>query len=276
MAITSPGSTPSSRRSDGATVSAPTRCQPRDIFLSSRARAGHSPPKSEIRKIRGAAWRKQRADGQGDEPSDNRKFSGKPHGFPEVRAIRGGFSSVMFDGSSLSLEENVAQTAQVVEIAHKVGVTVEGEVGTIGMTDEFGAKLKNAHLSDPDSAGAAGQYRYRLASRSRSVTRTASTRHRAALRSGRGNSQADLDPDGAARRHRYPEGPGAAGGLARRREDERWHRAPLRLRLGGGGAFCDSEPVKDLPLMKLGSAASPAAPRSREYMGITMSEGRLN
>ncbi|MFV0334156.1 MAG: ketose-bisphosphate aldolase [Tropicimonas sp.] len=69
-----------------------------------------------------------------------------------VRSIRGGFSSVMYDGSHLPIDENAVNCRKVVEIAHAVGVTVEGEVGTIGMTDEFGAKLENAHLCDPDMA----------------------------------------------------------------------------------------------------------------------------
>jgi fructose-bisphosphate aldolase class II len=47
-------------------------------------------------------------------------------------ALRAGFSSVMFDGSLLSYEENVAQTAEVVKIAHAFGVTVEGELGYVG------------------------------------------------------------------------------------------------------------------------------------------------
>lgn len=49
-----------------------------------------------------------------------------------VRAIQAGFTSVMIDGSTLSYEENVALTKKVVEIAHAAGVTVEGEIGTIG------------------------------------------------------------------------------------------------------------------------------------------------
>ena len=49
-----------------------------------------------------------------------------------LKAIQAGFTSVMIDGSMLSYEENVALTKKVVEIAHAVGVTVEGEIGTIG------------------------------------------------------------------------------------------------------------------------------------------------
>lgn len=54
---------------------------------------------------------------------------------PIVRAIRAGFTSVMIDASSLPFEENVAITKQVCELAHPLGVSVEGELGTIGTTD---------------------------------------------------------------------------------------------------------------------------------------------
>jgi fructose-bisphosphate aldolase class II len=67
-------------------------------------------------------------------------------------AIRGGFTSVMYDGSEHPLDENIAESKWVVDVAHRIGVTVEAEIGTIGNTDEFGAKLENAHLSDPVSA----------------------------------------------------------------------------------------------------------------------------
>ncbi len=42
-----------------------------------------------------------------------------------MRAIRCGFTSVMIDGSLLPYEENVALTAEVVRLAHAVGVSVE-------------------------------------------------------------------------------------------------------------------------------------------------------
>ncbi|GAA2003235.1 ketose-bisphosphate aldolase [Nakamurella flavida] len=53
-----------------------------------------------------------------------------------LTAIQAGFTSVMIDGSLLPFEENVALTRRVVEIAHAVGVSVEGELGTIGKTDD--------------------------------------------------------------------------------------------------------------------------------------------
>lgn len=51
-----------------------------------------------------------------------------------VGAIRSGFTSVMIDASTHPLEENIAITKRAVEIAHAVGVSVEGELGTIGTT----------------------------------------------------------------------------------------------------------------------------------------------
>lgn len=49
-----------------------------------------------------------------------------------VRALRCGFTSVMFDGSLLPFEENIKQTQEIVKIAHTVGVTVEAELGHVG------------------------------------------------------------------------------------------------------------------------------------------------
>src|SRR5699024_2913706 len=49
-----------------------------------------------------------------------------------AQAIHAGFSSVMIDGSALPLEENIALTKKVVELAHLHGVSVEAELGRIG------------------------------------------------------------------------------------------------------------------------------------------------
>lgn len=51
-----------------------------------------------------------------------------------IHAIQLGFTSVMIDGSQLSFEENIALTKKVAAAAHSVGVSVEGELGTIGQT----------------------------------------------------------------------------------------------------------------------------------------------
>lgn len=48
------------------------------------------------------------------------------------RAIDFGFTSVMYDGSVLPLDENIENTRKVCELAHKKGVTVEAELGHVG------------------------------------------------------------------------------------------------------------------------------------------------
>ena len=82
-----------------------------------------------------------------------------------MSAIAQGFTSVMMDGSldedgktPNSYEANVAVTRKVVEAAHAIGVTVEGELGCLGgIEDGHGAGLSSEealeHLTDPDQAG---------------------------------------------------------------------------------------------------------------------------
>lgn len=48
------------------------------------------------------------------------------------KCMDAGFSSVMFDGSHYPIEENVAKTKELVGEAHKRGVSIEAEVGSIG------------------------------------------------------------------------------------------------------------------------------------------------
>ncbi|PIN76622.1 fructose-1,6-bisphosphate aldolase, class II [Candidatus Woesearchaeota archaeon CG10_big_fil_rev_8_21_14_0_10_36_11] len=52
------------------------------------------------------------------------------------QAIQIGYSSVMFDGSHLPFEKNVTMTRKVVKMAHKQGVSVEAELGTIGGAED--------------------------------------------------------------------------------------------------------------------------------------------
>lgn len=49
-----------------------------------------------------------------------------------MEAIKAGFSSVMYDGSSLPYEVNIANTKEVSKVAHSLGVTVEAELGHVG------------------------------------------------------------------------------------------------------------------------------------------------
>lgn len=66
-------------------------------------------------------------------------------------AIAAGYSSVMFDGSLLPFKENIEKTKRVVDFAHKRGVSVEGEIGTIGVT-EHGMEKKNGNYTRPEDA----------------------------------------------------------------------------------------------------------------------------
>lgn len=48
------------------------------------------------------------------------------------KCIKAGFTSIMFDGSHFPIEENVAKTTELVNVAHNLGLSIEAEVGSIG------------------------------------------------------------------------------------------------------------------------------------------------
>jgi fructose-bisphosphate aldolase class II len=65
--------------------------------------------------------------------------------------VDGGFTSVMFDGSSKPYEENIAETKKVVEYAHARNVTVEAELGRLaGIEDAVNVDNDKAQFTDPD------------------------------------------------------------------------------------------------------------------------------
>lgn len=75
------------------------------------------------------------------------------------RAIKAGFSSVMIDGSidhhtktPRSFEDNVKITSEVVAYSHSRGVSVEGELGTIGGAESDGTPTNEIILADPEQA----------------------------------------------------------------------------------------------------------------------------
>lgn len=74
--------------------------------------------------------------------------------FDDIKeAIDKGYTSVMFDGSHLPFKENILKTRAVVEYAHKHGVSVEGELGTIGGTEEGIHVAENDKIyTDPQDA----------------------------------------------------------------------------------------------------------------------------
>ncbi len=78
-----------------------------------------------------------------------------------MKAIRYGFTSIMFDGSALPHEENLQKTAEIVKVVHAFGVSVEGEIGYLGFEEgadeDPGAKTSlervNAlNLTSPEEA----------------------------------------------------------------------------------------------------------------------------
>lgn len=69
--------------------------------------------------------------------------------FHAIAAIRAGFTSIMVDRSMLPFEENIAQVAELVKVAHAVGVSVEAELGHVGSgMDESDAGI----YTEPDKA----------------------------------------------------------------------------------------------------------------------------
>lgn len=58
-------------------------------------------------------------------------------------AIDAGFTSVMFDGSALPLDENIRQTSEIATLAHRHGVSCEGEIGFVGYAGGAGSDATN-------------------------------------------------------------------------------------------------------------------------------------
>jgi fructose-bisphosphate aldolase class II len=52
-----------------------------------------------------------------------------------AQAIQGGYTSVMYDGSQLPLDENIKNTKEIVRMAHACDVSVEAEIGSVGYND---------------------------------------------------------------------------------------------------------------------------------------------
>ena len=71
-----------------------------------------------------------------------------------IRAIRAGFTSVMYDGSKYDLEQNIRFTKEIVEIAHMAGVSVEAEIGSVARGAFSDEEEGDGTLTDPQSAKA--------------------------------------------------------------------------------------------------------------------------
>ena len=67
-----------------------------------------------------------------------------------ARAVDAGYTSVMFDGSQLPLEENMEKSRSVVALARPAGVSVEAEIGSVGYADP--TVTAKAVYTDPEQA----------------------------------------------------------------------------------------------------------------------------
>jgi fructose-bisphosphate aldolase class II len=70
------------------------------------------------------------------------------------KALALGFTDVMYDGSKLSIDENIAETSRVVSAAHAAGAAVEAELGHVGQGSDYEAlgAARDA-FTDPDTVG---------------------------------------------------------------------------------------------------------------------------
>ena len=68
------------------------------------------------------------------------------------KCINAGFTSIMFDGSHFSIEENVAKTKELVAVAHQLGLSIEAEVGSIGGEED--GVIGAGECADPDECKA--------------------------------------------------------------------------------------------------------------------------
>ncbi len=64
-----------------------------------------------------------------------------------VKALKLGFSSIMYDCSTDTYEENVRKVKEMADIAHSYGATIEGELGHVG--DNEGSAEGSDHMEDP-------------------------------------------------------------------------------------------------------------------------------
>lgn len=68
------------------------------------------------------------------------------------RALKAGFSCVMYDGSMLPFEENIANTKTVADAAHSLGAAVEAELGHVGLAETVSDQDNTDLYTQPDMA----------------------------------------------------------------------------------------------------------------------------
>ena len=65
-----------------------------------------------------------------------------------IACIEAGFTSIMFDGSHFAIDENIAKTTELVNLAHEKGISIEAEVGSIGGEED--GVVGSGEIADPD------------------------------------------------------------------------------------------------------------------------------
>lgn len=64
------------------------------------------------------------------------------------KCVEAGFTSIMFDGSHYPIDENVAKTKELAELAHSTGLSIEAEVGSIGGEED--GVVGAGEVADPE------------------------------------------------------------------------------------------------------------------------------
>ena len=64
------------------------------------------------------------------------------------KCVKAGFTSIMFDGSHFPIDENVAKTTELVNVAHNLGLSIEAEVGAIGGEED--GVIGKGECADPN------------------------------------------------------------------------------------------------------------------------------
>ena len=150
-------------------------------------------------------------------------------GVPEVlRAFRYGATGVMIDASRKPLEENIAITKGVVEMAAEMGIGVEGELGEVGKAAEGVSK---DYTKVEDAAKFVNETGLRAGCGGGHCPRSLQAGSRSGAEADRGAARGSEGSSGAARRLRCSRRPDRGGGQGRYPQDQLRHR---RLLLAAG------------------------------------------
>jgi len=145
--------------------------------------------------------------------------------------VEAGFSSIMFDGSHYSIEENVAKTTELVALAHSKGMSIEAEVGSIGGVED--GVVGNGEIADPAECAKITDLGIDfLGCRHRQHPRRLPGQLEGSGLRGSGPHPQGYQQhsSGPARRHRHPRRHDRQGHQPRRLQDQHQHRVPAGLR----------------------------------------------